>query len=287
MSSGVSKKLVLLEQWSRGIAEITTVQGPEQFIAALLTGVKRLVDIDFLMVFAYRGSSTPLLLGDTLDAARHRIIANDYAAGPFMLDPFFRLVNQGQRSGCHRLRDIAPDHFRRSEYFRLHYSRTGIAEELGVYFDLGGGLTGVTSFARWNGSPPVLRGEIEILQAIAPAIGALCATQWQNVHGVHELSQRAAQERPGFRALSAREREIVTLILQGHSTESIALQLDISPGTVKIHRKNIYRKMCISTQAELFSAFMGLSTPALVQHAYSPRDMAPAREITHARRKAV
>jgi DNA-binding CsgD family transcriptional regulator len=57
--------------------------------------------------------------------------------------------------------------------------------------------------------------------------------------------------------LSARERQIVTLVLQGHSTESIARHLDISPGTVKIHRKNIYRKLAISTQAELFAAFLG------------------------------
>ena len=287
MSSRVSKKLVLLEQWSRGIAEIAAAEGSEQFVVALLTGVRRLVNVDFLMVFAYRDTARPLLLGDTLDAPRHRIIANDYAAGPFMLDPFFRLVKEGQKSGCHRLRDIAPDHFRRSEYFRLHYSRTGIAEELGIYFDLGGGLTGVTSFARWNGSPPVLRGEIEILQATAPAIGALCAARWQNVHGVRELSQRTAQEHLGFRALSAREREIVTLILQGHSSESIALKLDISPGTVKIHRKNIHRKMRISTQAELFAAFMGLSAPTRVQAAYSPRDMAPVPEITHVQRKAI
>jgi hypothetical protein len=37
----------------------------------------------------------------------------------------------------------------------------------------------------------------------------------------------------------------------------VALSLDISPGTVKIHRKNIYRKLKVSSQAELFAAFMG------------------------------
>lgn len=286
MSSRVSKKLMLLEQWSRGVAEATAAQGTQHFIPTLLTSVRRLVDVDFIMVFAYRGTATPLLLGDTLDAPRHSIIADVYAEGPFMLDPFFRLVSEGKSSGCFRLHDIAPDYFRRSEYFRLHYSRTGIAEEIGIYFDLGSGLTGVISFARWNGSPPVLRGELDILRAMEPAIGAMCVRQWQNLPGVQELSQRRASERQGFKALSTREREIVTLILQGHSTESIALQLDISPGTVKIHRKNIYRKMRISTQAELFAAFMGLTLAATAQPGYSPRDMVRTTEISHVRRNA-
>jgi DNA-binding CsgD family transcriptional regulator len=48
----------------------------------------------------------------------------------------------------------------------------------------------------------------------------------------------------------------VSYVLQGHSTESIARHLDISPGTVKIHRKNIYRKLGISTQAQLFASFL-------------------------------
>ena len=38
----------------------------------------------------------------------------------------------------------------RSEYFRIHYGRTGIGEEIGVFFDVGAGLTGVTSFSRWD-----------------------------------------------------------------------------------------------------------------------------------------
>ena len=58
------------------------------------------------------------------------------------------------------------------------------------------------------------------------------------------------------------------------------MQLSISPGTVKIHRKNIYRKLKVSTQAELFAAFMGSEPPA-----YSPRDMAQAAQIPQHRRK--
>ena len=82
----------------------------------------------------------------------------------------------------------------------------------------------------------------------------------------------------------AREREIVSMILQGHSTESVALRLDISPGTVKVHRKNIYRKLKVSSQGELFAAFMGLS-PA--HQPYIPRDIPGATDIPQSRVKII
>ena len=281
MPSRPSNKFLLLGHWSRGIAEIAAAQRTPRFIPALLASVKRLVDCDFIMVFAYSGTARPMILGDTLDAARHRIIAEDYAGGPFLLDPFFRLIEEGRRSGCYRLHDVAPDHFRRSEYFRVHYSRTGIGEEIGVFFDMGHGLTGVTSFGRWDDSPRLTRADLDILRALEPAVAALCAGHWSSLHGGRlpgPLPERGGAH-PRFGVLTLREREIVTMILRGHSTESIAMQLGISPGTVKIHRKNIYRKMKVSTQAELFAAFLGLAAPPQAGPAYSPGDMEEAPGI--------
>ncbi len=268
------------------MAEIAATQRSDQFIPVLLASVRRLVDFDFAMVFAYAGTARPLILGDTLDQNRHRIIAEDYADGPFLLDPLFRLVEEGRRSGCFRLHDVAPDHFRRSEYFRVHYSRTGIGEEIGLFFELEQGLTGVISFGRWDSSPRVTRADFGILRALEPAIGAFCKGHWASLYGHREL--RALPTRgtaqPDFLSLTLREREIVTLVLRGHSTESIAMQLGISPGTVKIHRKNIYRKMKVSTQAELFAAFLGLSGQGGAESPYSPGDMERLPQIPQRRR---
>ena len=57
-------------------------------------------------------------------------------------------------------------------------------------------------------------------------------------------------------ALTDREREVVQLILRGHSSESIGFNLGISLGTVKTHRKNVYAKLAISSQSELLSRFL-------------------------------
>ena len=60
----------------------------------------------------------------------------------------------------------------------------------------------------------------------------------------------------GRHRLTQREGEVVSLVLRGHSSEAIASELKIAAGTVKIHRKNIYAKLGIGSQAELFSLFL-------------------------------
>jgi len=51
--------------------------------------------------------------------------------------------------------------------------------------------------------------------------------------------------------LTAREKEILNLILEGKSNKEIASALFISPSTVKTHIHNIFKKMSVSSRDEL------------------------------------
>lgn len=51
--------------------------------------------------------------------------------------------------------------------------------------------------------------------------------------------------------LSLRENQVIRLIAQGHTSESAASVLGISPHTIRKHRENIKRKLGIGTLAEL------------------------------------
>ena len=57
--------------------------------------------------------------------------------------------------------------------------------------------------------------------------------------------------------LTRRLRVARAQMLKGHSRKSVAQGLAISPETVKLHRKHIYEKLDITSQAELFSLFLG------------------------------
>ena len=65
-----------------------------------------------------------------------------------------------------------------------------------------------------------------------------------------------AHDRPGLALLSAREREVLTLIAHGDSNKLIARQLDIAETTVKIHVQHILRKLQLSSrvQAAVYAA---------------------------------
>ncbi len=60
----------------------------------------------------------------------------------------------------------------------------------------------------------------------------------------------------GDGVLTPREREVVEFTLKGHSADAVGRILGISPGTVRIHRRNVYLKLQIRSQGELFSKFI-------------------------------
>lgn len=66
-------------------------------------------------------------------------------------------------------------------------------------------------------------------------------------------SERASRDtaRKALQELTARERDVLPLILAGHSSKDIARQLAISHRTVEIHRAHIMRKTGSATLVEL------------------------------------
>lgn len=54
-----------------------------------------------------------------------------------------------------------------------------------------------------------------------------------------------------FLALTPRERQVVQLTIEGHSSTQIAGQLSISPRTVESHRANVMRKLGVRNLKEL------------------------------------
>lgn len=62
--------------------------------------------------------------------------------------------------------------------------------------------------------------------------------------------QNATPEKEENASLTHREREILELIASGYSNKLIARELDISDGTVKVHVKNLLRKLNVHSRLE-------------------------------------
>ncbi|WP_395589282.1 LuxR C-terminal-related transcriptional regulator [Pseudomonas sp. TR47] len=81
-------------------------------------------------------------------------------------------------------------------------------------------------------------------------LGVRTTTTSENSH-VAKAFESFAQDR-----LTTREQEIAQMILRGHSSLSIGLNLGIALPTVKAHRRNIYAKLSIASQSELLALFL-------------------------------
>ncbi|MEM8875445.1 MAG: helix-turn-helix transcriptional regulator [Planctomycetota bacterium] len=58
--------------------------------------------------------------------------------------------------------------------------------------------------------------------------------------------------------LSPRLRETLLLLLRGEGEKQIALAMGISPHTVHVHVKNLYKKFDVATRGELLAKFVKL-----------------------------
>lgn len=96
----------------------------------------------------------------------------------------------------------------------------------------------------------------------------------------NRLEQQALQERIG--KLTAREREILDLVIDGMSTKEMARHLNISPRTVEVHRSRIMRKMDMKTLRDTLRIVLVLRSGASASN-QSVATTSPGSSVVQAR----
>lgn len=246
------------------LAAAITAIGTAQFVSAALDYLRQIVPFRGCFLTLLQGDRRPVHLYDNVRAERRAVVIDRYLDGAYLLDPFYVAYRENPRCAVLRLQDVAPDRFLQSTYFRDYYHAIRLQDEAAILIDLPPGRHLFYSLGRLVDEPRFKAREIAALRRVLPVFAAL-----NNRHFLHAVYGPAPEDplaaggidaalaRFGDATLTERERQIAGLILRGHSTQSVAATIGISPGTVKIHRKNIYRKLQISSQSELFSLFLG------------------------------
>jgi RNA polymerase sigma factor (sigma-70 family) len=78
-----------------------------------------------------------------------------------------------------------------------------------------------------------------------------------------------------FATLTAREREVMRLVVAGLLNKQIAAELDISEKTVNVHRSQVMQKMRAQSLAELVRMFEKLPLNVEIDHPVPSRNMQP------------
>jgi DNA-binding CsgD family transcriptional regulator len=253
--------------WISLLSRCVDAIGNDKFSDHLISALKSITDFDYSVCFAYHLNEKPICLHHNYSASDRGVFVDEYLKGPYLLDPFFKACSRQVDSGLYRLGDIAPDRFLQSEYYRSYYIRTGLSEEISYTFYLMNDVAVAISLMRSGDSQKFSAREFKLLESVAPIVISLAKHHWQGIPNWFE-TESSGRDNGDNRTLientvsalfspriTPRETQIVTQVLEGHSSEAIAKNLGIMVGTVRIHRRNIYAKLHISSQQELYSIF--------------------------------
>lgn len=252
--------------WHAAIADAIQASDEASLMDALVRSISLVVDHEGTCLIAFHNDARPEVLHHTLEPAGREHFLERYLAGPYLLDPLYQLATRRTKPSLCRFRDELPDRFRSSEYYRQYCERTHLLDEM----DFLAGVSENTTLVMVVGRRARMftRAELHSLELIEPTVQACLQQIWLRHldqgprHTVDDVHRRLTECFDGFgqSVLTRRECEISQLLLRGHSTKSVARELKIAPGTVIVHKRNLFSKLGISSQFELFSLFIdGLS----------------------------
>lgn len=244
-----------IDRLTGAVQDIGTAAFPKRFcqFCAGLAGA------DAVYLSAFFDNARPAELYSTHNDAETIAALTLYLDVAFVLDPFYQLFQAKTGDRVDGLNDVAPDDFRRSEYYAKFFRAMKLGDECGVLLH----LTDEAALFLSLGVMKAGRTRVTRLRAFLPVISALARRHWTILTPEHHdgTGRLAAQLERAFEAfgssvLSPREGEITRMILRGHSSKAIAITFDNSPETIKVHRKRIYAKLKVASQGELLSLFL-------------------------------
>ena len=260
--------------WIDAFARAIDLHDQSEGIAALMGAIGSVAPFNLALSVVYRRQAGPSYVFDSFSGPRAKQAVKLYLAGTYVLNPVYNAYLNGLQSGVYKILDLAPDAYFSSDLYRnldlhrhedeeLGYRTHGWPkgmEEVILAISLPGDELAEISLSRIRSEGGFDDLSIANLRQAYPMIAAIFRKLWAHL----SRAKDQPQPRPidhlfkdfGRGRLSPREREVALLILKGHSSESVSYHLGISIATVKTHRQKLYSKLNLSSQQELFAAFL-------------------------------
>ncbi len=248
--------------------------GSKSFFPNIAKIIERVIPFEGLIVFLYSKTSAPTTLGCFGNALDFQTGLQNYLRYTYVLNPVYRAFQDNIASDAYLITDLMP----------LGYSQKIAKSDLPIRIDDSEAIGYLTP--GWPKSMTDVLGLVHLpdnkmvefdfitsqsgnqtkhcyagLKKIYPVLSSALLKHFE--FAAHDFDTSDAKpslesrfQEFGQPDLTSREQSVVKMVLTGHSSNSIGLNLGISLPTVKSHRRNIYAKLKISTQAELFSLFV-------------------------------
>lgn len=224
------------------------------FYPNLLTWLSSFIAFDNAIVYSFEKNTPPRFLSK-IEKRNSDRVNRLYQRGAYLMDPFYQQLQKGIGSRVLTLRELAPKGFYHTDYYLNFYRKTGWCDEAGLLLEISterqlGIFFGNEDepFLSEKYARAPLKEAFEIIRSMAKLHKEVSPSDVSSHYRLADMQTHFG--------VTPRECEVVELILEGKGSPLIAQSLFISLGTVKNHRKNIYRKLGIRSQAELFNLLM-------------------------------
>ncbi|HHK2321530.1 TPA: transcriptional regulator VqsR [Pseudomonas aeruginosa] len=226
-----------------------------------------LVDNWAALIFS---DSSPLILS-FMEEEREEVepdpLISRYITGLYLQDPFYQVSRNCRRGGLFHLADIVSEDFETTEYYNTYFAHYVVTDEVQYNVPLDGERTLCLSL----GSESRFGAEqIALFELLRPWVIALMKKRIHFEDAVREEAKPiAAAEvevqpwRGLISPLTARESDVIRLMLDGYSNKEIADRLTLSIATIKVHRRHIYAKLNVKSHSEIFALLINPPAPRL------------------------
>lgn len=262
------------------LAKMTETIGSADWFDAVLNLLGSVCAIDSGGVMVYHREQRPRRILHRFNPRERTLPEDAYSSGPYALDPNYQLFTNGCASGVYWLHEIAPDDFYESEYYRVFYSQIGVSDSIDLIWRINDDSALNISIERSILNSKFQLEDMVAIKLMMPIIFAaagkhheLTATASRSdTDDVTHRKVKSSIENFASSLLTRRERQVLFYMISGYSSALTAQRLETSEGTIKNHRKKIYRKLDIGSQAELFSLFINCIPFATPDDAIDPLD---------------
>lgn len=237
-----------LERWSSGVAAAASAARAQEISAHFNAAACTLLKADRVYIGLYLREAGASVTIDDRGPDRWNRAYDDRA---YRQDPFFHLFADTRGDFLLPLSALDKGDFRRSAYYRDFYAPSRAFDEITGVFNFDANAAGYVTFLRCHGADAFGAEDLALAQVASGAARRILERLWGQWR---DEGRRALAPVLPLSDLSARERQIAAMLIEGACAKEIARALSISAGTVRNHIKTVYRKLSVHSHVELMAA---------------------------------
>ena len=264
----IGAKTAPISELFDAVAMLYSAVAEKRLFSAVSEFIENWIPVQHINILEFKKGLQPRLLVTEGGGYDHNL--NEYLNGLYLLDPYYDLYENRGETGIFNLNLEDWDDYRSGEDYKRYWRMVKGNNEVAGLYEIADQHCIHVSFMIESDESELVRDAVEFMELLESNFCTLFRLHfYMSDHAVtpDESDRRIIHAAVstilaefGKNILSERERDVVQLLLKGHSAKSIAKLLNITAGTVSVHRTNIYQKLGVAGQGDLFYKFVASLT---------------------------